>query len=200
MFYYLEGVVAVIETNLTVVDIGGAGYACHTTMNTISRLEIGKKARLYTYCNIREDAFDIYGFIDPGEKRFFEQLLAVSGIGPKAALSILSSGTPETLALAIVTGDEKALTLAPGIGKKIAQRVILELKDKIAKDTNLQAGAGMAPAAPAMGAAGVKVSDASSALAVLGYSQSEIAQALRGMDTDNMSVEEIIRDVLKGSL
>ena len=92
MFYYLEGAVAVVETGLAVIDVGGAGYACYTTMNTLSHLETGKKARLYTYCNIREDAFDIYGFYDLGEKRFFEQLLTVSGIGPKAALSILSSG------------------------------------------------------------------------------------------------------------
>jgi Holliday junction DNA helicase RuvA len=198
MFYYLEGVVTVIEQNLAVVDVGGAGYACHTTMHTLSRLETGKKARLYTYCNIREDAFDIYGFGDPGERRFFEQLLTVSGIGPKAALSILSSGTPETLALAIVTGDDKALTLAPGVGKKIAQRVILELKDKLAKDAPaLSGGPAFAPPPPGGPA---HVSDAASALAVLGYSQSEIAAALRGVDTENLSVEEIIRDVLKNSL
>ncbi len=200
MFYYLEGDVAIIEQNLAVIDIGGAGYACHTTMNTLSHLEIGKKARLYTYCNVREDAFDIYGFCELGEKRFFEQLLTVSGIGPKAALSILSSGTPELLALAIVSGDEKALTRAPGIGKKIAQRVILELKDKIAKDAAAPAGAGPVSAITAVNTAGSKVSDASSALAVLGYSQSEIAAALRGVDTESLSVEEIIRDVLKNSL
>jgi Holliday junction DNA helicase RuvA len=199
MFYYLEGIVTVVEQNLAVVDIGGAGYACHTTMNTLSRLETGKKARLYTYCNVREDAFDIYGFYDPGERRFFEQLLAVSGIGPKAALSILSSGTPETLALAIVSGDDRALTLAPGIGKKIAQRIILELKDKLAKDAPASSG-GQAFAPAAAGGAGAKVSDAASALAVLGYSQSEITAALRGIDTENLSVEEIIRDVLKSSL
>ena len=200
MFYYLEGVTAIIESNLAVIDVGGAGYACHTTMNTLSHMETGKKARLYTYCNIREDAFDIFGFYDLREKRFFEQLLTVSGIGPKAALSILSSGTPETLALAIVTGDEKALTLAPGIGKKIAQRVILELKDKIAKDSAVPAGGGFAPAIHAAGMPGSKVSDAASALVVLGYSQSEISAAMRGVDTDSLSVEEIIRDVLKNSL
>ena len=200
MFYYLEGVTAIIESNLAVIDVGGAGYACHTTMNTLSHMETGKKARLYTYCNIREDAFDIFGFYDLREKRFFEQLLTVSGIGPKAALSILSSGTPETLALAIVTGDEKALTLAPGIGKKIAQRVILELKDKIAKDSAVPAGGGFTPAIHAAGMPGSKVSDAASALVVLGYSQSEISAAMRGVDTDSLSVEEIIRDVLKNSL
>lgn len=200
MFYYLEGEVAVIEPNLAVLDVSGAGYACQTTVNTLSRLEIGKKARLYTYCNIREDAFDIFGFYDLGEKRFFEQLLTVSGVGPKAALAILSSGTPETLALAIVSDDERTLTLAPGIGKKIAQRVILELKDKIAKEsTGVKAG-GFCPAAASAGTAGARLADAASALAVLGYSQSEIAAALRGINTEALTVEEIIRNVLKNSL
>lgn len=201
MFYYLEGVVAVIEPNLAVLDVSGAGYACQTTVNTLSRLEIGKKARLYTYCNIREDAFDIFGFYDLGEKRFFEQLLTVSGVGPKAALAILSSGTPETLALAIVSDDERTLTLAPGIGKKIAQRVILELKDKIAKESTAVKAAGFSPlTAAAAGTAGARLTDAASALAVLGYSQSEIAAALRGMDAETLTVEEIIRTVLKNSL
>lgn len=200
MFYYLEGPVTVIEQNLAVIDIGGAGYACHTSMNTLSRLETGKKARLYTFCNIKEDAFDIYGFYDQSEKRFFEQLLTVSGVGPKAALSILSSGTPETLALAIINEDERSLTLAPGVGKKLAQRVILELKDKIAKETAGLKSSGFSTAPAAAGLSGSKLADASSALAVLGYSQSEIASALRGMETETLTVEEIIRNVLKNSL
>lgn len=200
MFYYLEGPVTVIEQNLAVIDVSGAGYACFTTMNTLSHVEVGKKARLYTYCNIKEDAFDIYGFYDLAEKRFFEQLLSVSGVGPKAALSILSSGTPETLALAIISEDDKALSRSPGIGKKIAQRVILELKDKIAKESTAFKASGFSPAAPAAGVPGNKLSDASSALAVLGYSQSEIAAALRGIDLEALSVEEIIRNVLKNSL
>lgn len=200
MFYYLEGQVTVIEPNLAVLDVSGAGYACYSTVNTLSRLETGKKARLYTYCNIKEDVFDIYGFYDLGEKRFFEQLLTVSGVGPKAALSILSSGTPETLALAIVSGDERALTLAPGVGKKIAQRVILELKDKIAKEKTDLKATGFNPLPTAAGMAGARLSDAASALAVLGYSQSEIAVALRGVDTGALTVEEIIRNVLKNSL
>lgn len=200
MFHYLEGPITIIEQNLAVVDIGGAGYACHTSMNTLSRLETGKKARLYTYCNIKEDAFDIYGFYDQSEKRFFEQLLTVSGVGPKAALSILSSGTPETLALAIINEDERALTLAPGVGKKLAQRVILELKDKIAKESKGLKVSGYSPVPDAAGMPGSKLTDASSALAVLGYSQSEISAALRGMETEALSVEEIIRNVLKNSL
>jgi len=200
MFYYIEGVVTIIAPNLAVIDAGGVGYACHTTAHTLSRLETGKKARLYTYCHIKEDAFDIYGFYDIGERRFFEQLLAVSGVGPKAALSILSAGTPETLAVAIVSGDEKMLTLAPGIGRKLAQRVILELKDKIAKEAEaLKIPVSGSPAAAAA-VSRSKLGDAQAALAVLGYSPAEITSALRGMEIEDMSVEDIIRNVLKNSL
>ncbi len=200
MFYYLEGPITLIEQNLAVVDVGGAGYACFTTMHTLSHLEIGKKARLFTFCNIKEDAFDIYGFFDTREKRFFEQLLTVSGVGPKAALSILSSGTSESLAIAIINDDERALTMAPGIGKKIAQRVILELKDKIAKESMGLKASGFSPVSAGAGTTGTKLSDAASALAVLGYSQNEIASALRGMESETLTVEEIIRNVLKNSI
>lgn len=118
MFYYLEGTVTIIDVNLAVLDIGGVGYACNASMNTLSHLEIGKKARLYTYCNVKEDAFDIYGFYDKAEKRAFEMLISVSGVGPRTAMSILSSATPEALALSIINDNAKALTAAPGIGKK----------------------------------------------------------------------------------
>jgi Holliday junction DNA helicase RuvA len=200
MFHYLEGPVTIIEQNLAVVDVNGAGYACHTTAHTLSRLELGKKARLYTYCNIKEDAFDIFGFYDQGEKRFFEQLLTVSGVGPKAALSILSAGTPETLAIAIISDDEKALTMAPGVGKKLAQRVILELKDKVSKEASAMKATGYVPASSGSGVTGTKHGDAAAALGVLGYSQSEISAALRSIDTETLSVEEIIKQVLKNSI
>lgn len=200
MFYYLEGTITIIEQGIAVVDIGGVGYGCFTSMNTLSHLEAGKKARLYTFCNIKEDAFDIYGFYDMREKRFFEQLLSVSGVGPKAALSILSSGTPESLAIAIINDDERALTMAPGVGKKLAQRVILELKDKIAKESAGLKSSGFVPAAQNVGTSGSKLADAQAALAVLGYSAAEITAALRGMELEALTVEEIIRDVLKNSL
>lgn len=199
MFYYLEGVITLIEAGLAVVDVAGAGYACHTTANTLSHLEIGKKTRLYTYCNIKEDAFDIFGFYDQGERRFFQQLLTVSGVGPKAALSILSAGTPESLAVAIVSGDERPLTMASGIGKKLAQRVILELKDKIAKESAGVKTAGTV-SLPVTMAGGSKLADVQAALAVLGYSPGEIMTALRGMEIEALSVEEIIRNVLRSSL
>ena len=199
MFYYLEGTVAIIGQNLAVIDTGGAGYACMTTLSTLSRLEAGKKARLYTYCNIKEDAFDIFGFYDLSEKRCFEQLISVSGVGPKAALSILSSATPESLALAIISDDESALTIAPGVGKKLAQRIILELKDKVSKEATALKTAGYAPPAGGAGQAGSKQRDAASALAVLGYSQGEISAALRSIEASEMTVEEIIREVLRQS-
>ena len=200
MFYYLEGLVTEIGQNLSVIDVGGAGYACKATSNTLSHLEKGKKARLYTYCYIKEDAFDIFGFWDLSEKRCFEHLLSVSGVGPKAALSILSSATPESLALAVVSGDETALTIAPGIGKKLAQRIILELKDKVSKEMSVISSAGFAPPKAVEGQSGSKQRDAAAALAVLGYSQAEISAAMRGIDIDALTVEEIIRAVLNLSV
>ena len=200
MFHYLEGTVSILAQNLAVIDIGGVGYACMTTLSTLSRLETGKKARLYTYCNIKEDAFDIYGFFDPGEKRCFELLLSVSGVGPKAALSILSSATPESLALAIVSDDESALMIAPGVGKKLAQRIMLELKDKVSKETVDLKTSGFAHPRDAAGQPGSKQRDAAAALAVLGYSQGEISSAMRRIDAEALSVEEIIREVLKLSV
>jgi len=200
MFYYLEGTITVIAQNLAVVDIGGVGYACMTTLNTLSHLETGKKARLYTYCNVKEDAFDIYGFYDTSEKRAFEQLLSVSGVGPKAALSILSSSSPEQLALAIINDDESSLTIAPGIGKKLAQRIMLELKDKVSKEMPALKATGYTPPGDTPGQSGSKPRDAAAALVVLGYSQSEISAAMRSIDTTTLSVEEIIREVLKSSI
>ena len=196
MFYYVNGTVAHLAPYLAVIDCGGVGYACRTTNNTLARLKKGETARLYTYLNVREDAMELYGFFTEDERNCFQLLIGVSGVGPKAALSILSSSTPETLAMSIITGDEKALTCAPGIGKKIAQRVILELKDKLAKGQ-------IAPGGESYGGTGVTVipenksSEAAAALAVLGYSTAEIGVALKGIDLDALSLEEIIKQALK---
>lgn len=197
MFYYLNGTVAHIAPYLAVIDCGGVGYACRTTNVTLSALTVGKPGKLYTHLNVREDAVELYGFATEEELNCFEMLIGISGVGPKAALSILSSTPPERLALAIITGDEKALTTAPGIGKKIAQRIILELKDKLAKG---QLGN---PAGESYGGSGVtvipenKASEASAALAVLGYSQSEIAMALKGIELETMTLEQIIKQALR---
>lgn len=197
MFYYLKGTVAHIAPYLAVIDCGGVGYACKTTNHTLSQLRKGEAAKLYTHLNVREDIFELYGFTTENELNCFLLLIGVSGVGPKAALSILSAASPENLAMSIITGDEKSLTVAPGIGKKIAQRIILELKDKLAKG-QISAGGG-----ESYGGTGVtvipqnKASEAAAALAVLGYSQVEVAQALKGVDVEALALEEIVRQALK---
>ena len=178
----------------------GVGYACRTTTFTLSQIKKGDKAKLFTYLSVREDAMDLYGFASSEELKLFQQLISVSGVGPKAALSILSAGTPANLALAIITGDEKSLTAAAGVGKKLAQRIILELKDKLTKGQTVSA-AGESVAGPAVTIIPQnKLSEASAALAVLGYSQAEINVALKGIDIDNQSLEQIIRLALKNMM
>ena len=195
MFYYVNGTVAEIEAGLAVIDCSGVGYACATTNYTLSQLKKGERAKLYTYLNVREDAMEMFGFASQSELRSFKMLIGVSGVGPKAALSILSSTTPQQLSMAVVMGDEKALTAAPGIGKKIAQRIILELKDKLIKEQGgFEAGSGAAAAMPAQNN---KAGEAAAALAVLGYGSQEIAAALKGIDMDALPLEEIIRQALK---
>ena len=196
MFYYLNGVVAEMEANLAVIDCGGVGYACATTNYTLSQLKKGERAKLYTYMNVREDAVDLFGFSSQSELHSFKLLLGVSGVGPKAALAILSTNTPANLALAVVMGDEKALTAAPGIGKKIAQRIILELKDKLAKE-QASFGPDTGGSVPLTVLPNDKAEEAGAALAVLGYSGSEVAAALKGIDIDTLPLEEIIRQALK---
>ena len=196
MFYYLIGVVAEMEANLAVIDCGGVGYACATTNYTLSQLKKGERAKLYTYMNVREDAVDLFGFSSQSELHSFKLLLGVSGVGPKAALAILSTNTPANLAMAVVMGDEKALTAAPGIGKKIAQRIILELKDKLAKEQS-SFGPDTGGSVPLTVLPNDKAKEAGAALAVLGYSGSEVAAALKGIDIDTLPLEEIIRQALK---
>ena len=196
MFYHLEGKIEEINQNLVVLSCGGLGFAVNATLNTISKLKIGETRRLYIAEAIGENNFDLYGFADKSEKRCFEMLLSVSGVGPKAALSILSHSSPDNLALAIINDDAKALTVAPGIGKKIAQRIILELKDKIAKEFNsIDASIPQMPMTVQGGSS--NVSDALTALGVLGYTSAEVGPALKKIDTTGMTAEEIIKAVLK---
>ena len=193
MFYYLNGTITLLDANLAVVDCGGVGYACHTTNYTLSKLQVGKQAKLFTFCNIKEDAFDIYGFSTREELNCFEKLLCVGGVGPKAALAILSVVTPDQFTLAVMTQDDKTLTMAQGVGKKLAQRILLELKDKLAPSQLELSGVQM-DASPVHGS---KSAEASAALASLGYSQQEIASALKGVDVNAMSVEQIVRHALR---
>lgn len=192
MLYYVSGKVTVLEPGLAVIDCGGVGYGCRVTAYTAAQLKLDKLARLYITESIREDAFDLYGFISREEQRCYELLTSVSGVGPKAAMSILASG-PQNFTLAVMTGDEKLLTAAQGVGKKLAQRIILELKDKMGGATELDFSGGPAAAAPAQ-SGGIALAQA--ALQELGYSPAEIAAALKGADP-KASTEELVRHALR---
>lgn len=194
MLYYVSGPVTILEPGLAVIDCGGVGYGCRITSYTAAQLKLNQNAKLYITEAIREDAYDIYGFISREEQRCYELLTAVNGVGPKAAMAILSSCGPQNLTLAIMTGDEKQLTAAQGIGKKIAQRIILELKDKIGGGSGeLDFSSGIsAPAPQAEGS----VALARAALQELGYSPAEIASALKGADP-NGSTEDLVRYALR---
>ena len=195
MFYYVSGTVAHVEPYLAVIDCGGVGYACKTTSTTISQLQVGKASKLYTYLHVGEGIFDLYGFATQGELGSFKQLIGVSGVGPKAALAILSVVSPEQFTLAVMTQDVKTLTMAAGVGKKLAQRVLLELKDKIAGSQLELNGADIADMQPAV--RGGKTAEATAALASLGYSQAEIGAALKGIDVEALRVEDIVRQALR---
>ena len=195
MFYYLNGTVALLDANLAVIDCGGVGYACHTSNYTLARLQNGKPAKLFTYCNIKEDAFDIYGFSTREELDCFRRLIGVTGVGTKAALAILSVVSPEQLTLAVMTQDDKTITMAQGVGKKLAQRIILELKEKIGGSSmELDFSAGTPSAAPAQ--TGGAAAMARAALQELGYSPVEISAALKGVDP-GASTEEMVRFALR---
>ena len=194
MLYYVSGNVAVLEPGLAVIDCGGVGYGCRITAYTAGQLKLNQNARLYITESIREDAFDLYGFISREEQRCYELLTSVNGVGPKAAMSILAAG-PQNFTLAVMTGDEKLLTAAQGIGKKIAQRIILELKDKIGGGgVELDFSAGTPSAAPAQ--TGNSAALARAALQELGYSPAEISTALKGADP-NASTEDLVRYALR---
>ena len=194
MLYYVTGEVTVLEPGLAVIDCGGVGYGCRVTAYTAAQLKLNQKARLYITESIREDAYDLYGFQSREEQRCYELLTSVNGVGPKAAMSVLSSGGPQNFAMAVMTGDEKMLTAAPGIGKKTAQRIILELKDKLGGDSmELDFSSGPAPAVPQSGGG---FAMAQAALQELGYSPAEIGAALKGADP-GLSTEELVRHALR---
>lgn len=194
MLYYVSGPVTVLEPALAVVDCGGVGYGCRITAYTAAQLKLNQTARLYITESIREDAFDLYGFSSREEQRCFDLLTGVNGVGPKAAMAILSAGGPQNFTLAVMTGDEKMLTAAQGVGKKIAQRIILELKDKLGGG-NLELDFS-GPAAAAAPSAGSAAAMATAALQELGYSSAEIAAALKGVDS-SASTEEMVRYALR---
>lgn len=198
MLYHVEGTVTDIDANLVVVDCHGVGFALNASLNTVAAVRIGEVSKLYIYESVREDAFDLFGFASKEEKRCFEMLIGISGVGPKAAISILSTNTPTNLALAVLNDDIKALSSAPGIGKKIAQRIILELKDKISKETaGLELGDAVPAAAAAPASDNPARQDAIAALAVLGYSMPEINRAIQKTQIDGLTTEQIVKSVLR---
>lgn len=193
MLYYVSGPVTVLEPGLAVIDCGGVGYGCRITAYTAAQLKINQPAKLFITESIREDAFDLYGFISREEQRCYELLTSVNGVGPKAAIAILSAG-PQNFTLAVMTGDEKLLTAAQGVGKKIAQRIILELKDKMGGgNLELDFSSGAASATTVQNS---NTGMATAALQELGYSPGEIAAALKGADP-TASTEELIRFALR---
>ena len=191
MYYFIKGRYVTRGENFAVVENNGIGYKIHTSESVLSKLlnTIGD-VTLYTYLNVREDAMDLYGFLTNEELSMFLNLLSVSGVGPKAALAVMSVTTPERFALAVITNDVKTITKAAGVGPKLAQRVILELKDKL-KSTQIDAGAVGSDEEDLTDAR----SEAVSALAVLGYSVAEARRTVASLS--DMSVEELVKEALK---
>ena len=194
MIYYVSGQVTILEPGLAVIECAGVGYGCRVTAYTSAQLKLNQNARLYITESIREDAHDLYGFISKEEQRCYELLTSVNGVGPKAAMAILSAGGPQNFTLAVMTGNDKMLTAAQGVGKKIAQRIILELKDKLGgASTELDFSAGSA-AVPVQ--TGNNAALAHAALQELGYSAAEINAALKGVDP-KATTEEMVRYALR---
>ncbi|MFA9380140.1 MAG: Holliday junction branch migration protein RuvA [Acetanaerobacterium sp.] len=196
MLYSVNGKIIHKEPYLAVIECGGVGFKCITTTATLARLgETGANAKLYTYLHVREDLLDLYGFADMAELNCFKMLLSVSGVGPKVALALLSDLTPEQFALCVAEGDAKTITRAQGVGAKLAQRIILELKDKL-KNADTAGLSGDGFAAGAQAAASGSAGEAISALVVLGYVQSDAAKAVRTLSPE-LSSSEMIRQALK---
>ena len=191
MIYSVRGKLIHTENSAAVVECGGVGYLCQTTMNTLKTLKLNSEVTLYTYLNVREDAVDLFGFATQNELATFKTLIRVSGVGPKAGLSVLSELTAEQVAMAIATDDIKTITRAQGIGKKIAQRIILELKDKLAKSEQTQSGNVQMPQT-----AGGNVAKAIEALGVLGYTPADVSPVLANFDA-GLPVEQLIAMTLK---
>ncbi len=193
MLYSVKGELIHLEPNVAVICCGGVGFRCRITMNTARRLpKLGAEAMLFTMMDVREDAIELFGFAEQRELECFKQLLTVTGVGPKAAIAVLSELSPDQVALAAASGDHKAFTRAQGVGPKLAQRIVLEMKDKVAALTS--AGGVELPTGNAVSVG--NAAEAVKALGVLGFSQSEAAAAVGKLD-ETMSVEDLVRQALK---
>lgn len=194
MIYSLKGTLVHTEQNLAVVECGGVGYGCRTTLNTLKDLKLNTEVKLYTYMSVREDAVELFGFSTVSELNTYKLLINVNGVGPKAGISILSILSPEQVAVAVSSGDFKTITQANGIGPKMAQRIVLELKDKfksIEFECNAETSEGIAVKAPTG-----NIPAAVQALAVLGFSSAEVTPILTKLDP-SLSVEQMIGATLK---
>ena len=195
MLYSVRGKLIQTTATCAVVECGGVGFLCQTTLNTLKTLKPGSEVMLYTYLNVREDAMELFGFATKTELDTFKTLISVSGVGPKAGLALLSELSPEQVAMAIATDDVKTITRAQGIGKKIAQRIVLELKDKLAKAAATDSGF-TAVSTAAVSVSGGNVSKAIEALGVLGYTPAEVSPVLAQFD-GNLPVEQLIAMTLR---
>ncbi|WOC31677.1 MULTISPECIES: Holliday junction branch migration protein RuvA [Caproicibacterium] len=196
MFYSIKGTLTHVEPNIAVVECGGVGFLCRTTMHTQKVLPpLGQETKLFTHLNVREDALELFGFATQAELNCFKLLTNISGVGPKVGLAILSTLTPEQVAAAAATGNSKAFTSANGVGPKLGQRIVLELKDKVKSMQAADAGLSSLPAGVPSAAGNAEA--AVSALTVLGYSNSEAASAVARLDS-SLPVEELIRLALRG--
>ena len=194
MYYYISGKIAKLDANYAVIDAGGVGYMIYISSATLGRISGADSAKLYTYYAVREDAQELYGFYDENELSAFKMLISVSGVGPKAALAVLSVLTPEKLALAVAAGDTKSISNAQGVGKKIAERIVLELKDKLGANLTIDVRSEEGGSAPVFTD---NSGEAVNALAVLGYSRAEAMKAVGSVDKSIVAIEDIIREALK---
>ena len=205
MYYYIKGELVAATLNMAVVDAGGVGYKMTVSENTYRalprRTDKNPVVTLYTYLSVREDDIELFGFANERELSSFKMLLSVSGVGPKAAMAILSLLTPEKFALAVCTEDKKTISKATGVGPKTAARIILELRDKLMKETSIDEDLSTAVLDHSAEAAGApargKTSEAMDALLVLGYTRAEAQKALSAIDTQALSIEDIIKEALK---
>ena len=196
LFAYIRGKLEYRHNEYIVVEANGVGYKIYTSLSTIQNVETGNEVKIYTHLYVREDIMSLYGFLTQEELRMFELLLGVSGVGPKAAISVISSMSPSKFGLAVITDDYKSLTKAQGIGTKMSQRIILELKDKIDKSDLVNVCGGKGEATQ-LGKDNSCVSEAISALVVLGYTASEASKAVASIYSEEMELESIIKNALK---
>ena len=203
MFYYISGKLAHLEPSFAVIDAGGMGYkltisgTTHASMPHHLTTQEAPTVKLYTYMAVREDGIELFGFMSEDELSSFKLLITVSGVGPKAAISILSELTPAKLAIAICSDDKKAISRANGIGPKTAARIVLELKDKLKGQSFMDTEGTISAEELTVATPSGKKKDAEDALTVLGYTRSEAAAVLKTINTDALEVDEIIRQALK---